>query len=71
MFKNTKTGNVLIMSCTHPRKKFIGLLEYRYRPEKVFLCEECGMTISDFITTYEINHLHFDNHFIPQLELLP
>lgn len=57
------------MKCTHSRKKFLTFMDFRGWPEKLFVCEDCGMTISDFITV-EDNHNYAKSHdYIPTINL--
>lgn len=38
------------MKCKHESRTFISYLEVRGYPEKLFICEDCGCTISDFVS---------------------
>jgi len=43
------------MKCNHNRKKFVRILDYRGYPEKLEICEECGMTIIDYVSDQEMD----------------
>jgi len=51
------------MKCQHKQKKFLGMIDYRGYPEKLFLCETCGMTISDYISKDDLDRTETDSVF--------
>lgn len=57
------------MRCNHERKKFITFMDFRGYPEKLFICEECGITISDFITAEDNQSYIKSNEYVPSINL--
>ena len=49
--------------CKHKNKKFIGIIDYRGFPEQLFLCKDCGTTISDYITDDDLSKIDTDSSF--------
>jgi hypothetical protein len=51
------------MNCKHEKKKFLSVIDYRGYPEKLYLCETCGITISDYISDQELEHMDTESAF--------
>jgi len=51
------------MKCDHKNKKFITFIDYRGYPERLFICQDCGITISDYMHEEEIDNGDIDSSF--------
>lgn len=51
------------MKCKHENKKYLTLIDYRGYPEKLYICQDCGITISDYMHEDEITNSDLDSNF--------
>ena len=52
-----------IMQCKHENKKFITILDYRDYPEKLYICQDCGITITDYMHEEDLDSTDIDSNF--------
>lgn len=48
------------MACKHTDLKFIGIFEHTVYPEKCFICNNCGMVITDYLSKNEFSNKLFE-----------
>ncbi|MFH1429045.1 MAG: hypothetical protein ABIH39_04800 [Candidatus Margulisiibacteriota bacterium] len=49
--------------CEHKNKDYLGVIDYRGYPEKLFICQDCGITISDYMTDDDLEEATMETEF--------
>ncbi|MFC1478867.1 hypothetical protein ACFL57_05365 [Candidatus Margulisiibacteriota bacterium] len=52
-----------VKKCDHKHKDYLGVIDYRGYPEKLFVCLDCGITISDYMTDDDLEKAALDTEF--------
>ncbi|MFA5928336.1 MAG: hypothetical protein WC838_03435 [Candidatus Margulisiibacteriota bacterium] len=52
------------MKCQHEHKTFLGVMDYRGYPEKLYMCDDCQIPISDFVSEEDLGKLEMDSAFV-------